>query len=54
MTFQCETTVKFRHYTYRDNSPTTLTMQADISPFLVIPNRTRYRNCLLAWRWWKV
>jgi len=34
MTFQYETTVKFRHYAYGDNSPTTLKMPADIFTLL--------------------
>jgi len=29
-------------------------MQADISHFLAIPNLTRYRNCLLTWKWWNI
>jgi len=47
-------TVKSRHYVYGDSSSIALKMQADISLFLAIVNLTRYRNCLLTWKWRKI
>jgi len=39
---------------YMEISSIALKMQADISLFLAIPNLTRYRNCLLTWKWRKI